>query len=156
MLNLGKETKVRALGREWTFSRVTLGRIREFKAWVKWAVGDPFAVVERFAGRLSETEVARMVKEAEATVKDLESFTLGSPLAQKWMRTEEGAAELARILLAEHHPDIDADSAFAVLSELGGNALAKAVADGSGHLPAKNVAGPDGRAESTGTPSTAG
>src|SRR6476469_9593956 len=103
MLQLGKETVVTALGQKWTFGRLTLSVITDYRDWVREQLGDPFALAERFQGKLPPDEWLRLFKEAEATAKELEAFTLGTAVAQRFMKTERGAARLGQLMLQEHH-----------------------------------------------------
>lgn len=142
MLQLGKETTVHARGKKYTLGRVTLAVIFGFGEWIKEQLGDPFALAERFVGRLPADEWTRLFKEAEATARELEAFTLATEVARRFMKTERGAAKLGQLMLQEHHPDVSEDEAFDVLAEIGLVELNKAVKRGTGKVPEKNADAP--------------
>ncbi len=111
-------------GRQWTLDRLEIRLIREFRDWIKVREGDPFALVERFQGKMSDEALMPFFKEAKAIQDDLRAFTLASPLAQKHMATEEGIACLAKLLLKKHHPAATEEDAFLV-----GQAMGKRMAE---------------------------
>ena len=138
MLQLGKETKI---GKH-TFARVELSVLEAFRDWVKEEVGDPFALCERWQGKMPPDEWLRLFKEAEATAKELEAFTMASAVAQRVLQTERGAAKIVQLLLLPNHPETTLDQAFQVLLEIGQDGLANVIQNGTGKVPAKKQEAP--------------
>lgn len=138
MLHLGREVTVKALGREWTLSRASLGLVRAFRDWVKGREADPPGYLgglpEEYFRLLPKEEQLERVKRAESVNKQLRGFTLGCPLAKEHLGTEEGAAAFLRLLLLEHHPDVTDEIAFAVAVEAG-EQLQGAFQEANGKLP---------------------
>lgn len=163
MLQLGKETEVQALGKTWRLGRLEIRVIRELRDWIKEQVGDPFAHLEKYLDKLPADEQQRRVKEAAEVLDQLECFTLDSPLAKKWLKTELGAAKLAHLLLTVHQPAITEEEAFAVMQAIGAEKMSEALDDAGGKLPnavapaplRKGRRGPSALPESTGPRSTA-
>ena len=157
---LGRETTVEALGKKWTFGRVELRRIEDFRDWIKTRIGDPFhrandlldRAEKQPPGSLQESLTDLFGKEwkkAKDVAEQLECFTLACPLAQQWMKTEAGAAKLACILLAGAHPDIDDNTALNVFLAVGEERLNEILKNGMGKIPGgavKNVVAPATRA----------
>lgn len=101
--------------------------LREFKDWVAEIVGDPFETVERYLGRVPETETARQLKDAEDIRDQLRFFSLACPLAQRMMGTEEGAAKLFHLLMLEKDAKAAEEDAFSVVLHLNEEAKTAAV-----------------------------
>src|SRR5262249_16380042 len=114
-MELPRETTVEALGKRWTFGRMSLSVLREFFARVRDWEGDPFADFERLGDRLPEADRAALFRECQARRDALCSLNLQDDLIKRYMATPEGMGAMARALLSAHHPDVDEDTAFAVL-----------------------------------------
>jgi hypothetical protein len=138
MFELGREVTKTVNGKAYTFSRLERHIIEGFRDWIADQVGDPFADVERLLDKLPADEAKAMVKEAKETRDQLRSFSLGCPLAQRFLRTEIGMGQLAFLQLRGHHPDITPDDAFQVVLTLGAREVGNVVNKTSG-APAKNA-----------------
>lgn len=134
-MNLGKSTTVPALGKIWTLGRITVGLIEAFAAWIREREPDPFAAAERFVDKLPREDALKLLDEAKQKADQLASFSLASPLAKKWMNTELGAAKLAQLMLVQHHPEMDEETAFSIFAAIGPEQLAQAIQNGTGHVP---------------------
>lgn len=135
MLQLGVETTKLINGKSYTFGRVTHDLIAQFHAWVVEREGDPFELCLRFKDQMTPEVWADEFKRARETRDQLKAFTLESPVAQKWLRTPEGAAHLFWLLLKDRQPDITESEAFQVFLSLG-FAEAKALLEkGAGRVP---------------------
>lgn len=156
MLEIGSTSTVKALGRTWTIGRLELRVIREFRDWIKTQIGDPFARVEKFFDRLPDAEKLRRIKEAEDECRQLESFSLSSDLAKRFMNAEEGAAFLFWQLLKPAHPDVTIEEAFQVCQAMGQQRQNEVLAKSAGEVRG-NGAAPvvPGQKKSTGTKSIA-
>jgi hypothetical protein len=133
MLQLGQDTKVQALGREYTVSRLELRIVRAFKDYVAGIIGDPFAQVnDRYFDLLCREEQLAVLKQAKQDRDDLACFSLHCPLAKRFLEREEGIAVLGRLMLRKHHPDITEDEAFNVWLALGQEQLNAAMASAAG------------------------
>ena len=141
MLSLGKETPVRfydehgAVVRVLIIGRLEHGVIKAFRDWVAEQVGDPYKEAERFIDKVSPEEGKRMLAEARAKQDQLESFSLESPLARRFLSTEMGMTKLLHLLLLLKQPDATSADAFAVLTELGSDGTQKALENGAGTIP---------------------
>jgi len=154
LLNLGREQQITtADGRAWTLGRLELRHIRAWRDWIKSQLGDPLEVVERMAAVMEDESVLPLLREAEETRRQLESFSLGCPLAQRFLDSEEGAAQLVWHMLREAHPKADLEDAFAVAQVLAAN-MNEVLDTAAGSVP--NGDGRGGPAPSTGMRSTAG
>jgi hypothetical protein len=124
-------------GRAWTLGRLELRLIRSFGEWVKKREGDPFAVIDRYLGKISDDKLMPFFKEARDTQAQLCAFSLATPVASKHLATEEGIAELYRLLLSSHHPKVTSEEAlYVALNDEATLAEAIQTAEGS---PAKNA-----------------
>lgn len=127
-------------GKEWTLGRLELRLVRAFGVWVAKREGDPFAIVDRYLGKIGEEALMPHFKEAKDTAAQLKAFSLATPVASKHLATEEGIAELYRLLLSARHPTVSSEEALYVA--LNDDAtLAEAVEHAEGS-PAKNAADP--------------
>lgn len=155
MFDRGQEQQITTPdGQVWTLSRLELRHIRAWRDWIKSQLGDPLAVVERMAAVMEDESVMPLLREAEGVRRDLESFSLGCLLAQRFMASEEGGAQLVWQLLRPAHPQATLEDAFAVAQVLG-KQMAEAMDRASGSVP--NGEGREASpAPSTGTRSTAG
>lgn len=142
MVNLGRETHVTIDGKTWIVGRVELSVLEEFRDWVREQVGDPFDHVERLAKILPPAEVVAMAKEAQDIRNQLASFTLGCPIATRFLNTEFGMARLFLAMLKTNHPQATLNDAFRVLQVLGAEKAAKAISDGTGNLPEGKASAP--------------
>lgn len=124
-MNLGSETKVKALGKEWTFSRLELRVIEKFRDWIEEQIGDPFAKADRYVNVLPPEEAKAMIKEAEEVQRNLRCFNLHTEFAQQWMGTPSGMGNLVAFMLEDHHPEVNADLAFRIVIDMGDDQLQK-------------------------------
>jgi hypothetical protein len=157
MLELGKEQTIAVGAKTWRLGKLSVAAIRGFRAWIKERLGDPFAKVERVLPLLSKEDGLVRIKEAEAIAEQLESFSMQTPLAKRFMQSEEGIAVLFHQLMLPAHPDATVDDAMALLAELGEEKKAEVLAKAEGSLPnaeAGALAVPVYPALLTGTPST--
>ncbi|MES2342327.1 MAG: hypothetical protein V4597_11660 [Pseudomonadota bacterium] len=143
MLQLGKESEVKALGRTWTTGRLTVGVIESFRDWVATQEGDPFDLPDKYLDRLDPATVAAILKEAKDTRDQLRGFSLACPLAQKWLKNERGGAVLMHLLLKAHHPTATLDDALGILEEIGLAAAEQVVSDAHGSVP-REAGAPNG------------
>jgi hypothetical protein len=105
-------------GKKWKLSRLEIRIIRQFRDWIASCEGDPFELVDRYIGKLPDTDIREMMNEAKATWDQLKNFSIGSPLSIKYMQTEEGVFQLVRLLLLENHPGVSDADVFAVTKEV--------------------------------------
>lgn len=142
MFNLGKPATHTVGGKTYTFSRLERHIVEDWRDWIREQIGDPFAAVERLLDKLPPDTAKEMVKEAQAIQAQLESFSLGCPLAKRFLGNELGLGQLAYLMLRGKHPDITPDEAFAVAMQLGLSAMAKTVQKTSGEAPGKKPDAP--------------
>lgn len=140
MISFGEPQKVKVklpdgTFREWTVGRVEIRVIRAFRDWIAERLGDPFAAAERWVDKLPPEQAVLMVREAEQTRDQLASFSLGCPLARRFLATEEGQAVLFQLLLEPAHPDVTEEEAWRVAQALGEKA-AEVLAKASGEAGA--------------------
>ena len=160
MLKLGEQqTVVTPDGKAWTLGRLELRIVRAWKEYVAGQVGDPFEVVERFVGKVADSHLVVMLKEAEAVRDQLRCFSMGCMLSQKYLGTEEGLTHFVGLLLRKAHPKVTEEDTYSVALEVN-RQLEEVLKKAAGELP-PNAAGPvspeaDGRASSTGGNSTGG
>lgn len=141
MLDLGKESVVEALGESWKMGRLELRVIRGFRNWIRERIGDPYAAVERFLKVLPQDMLLARLKQADAIAEELDRFSMSSPLAAKWMQTEEGAVKLAQLLFLSNHPDLTEEQAFQILQE-NPEGVATAIKAATGRMPGGNGQAP--------------
>ena len=142
MLKLGQETTKVIDGTSYTFGRVTIGLVEQFAAWVRDKEGDPFELADRYLDKLPREEWEVLFKEARQKRDELQAFTLDSAVAQKWLKTPEGAAQLFYLLLKERQPTITPSEAFEVFLALGFEEAQELLDKGAGEPPAKIVRPP--------------
>lgn len=119
MLKLGEEQEIQTPdGRRWRLSRLELRHVRAFREWVETRIGDPFQVVERFLGKLDDSQLMPLLKEAEQVKHQLRAFSMGCPLAIEHLGTEEGVTYLVSLLLARHHHPVVEEDAWEVALEV--------------------------------------
>lgn len=142
----GRETETQALGKTWRLSRWTLNVLDEFNDWARTQLPDPLAVADKAVERLQlsarrirqqaklkptdkdhldENEAAFLLQ-ANAEQQERHSrnamdeatsyLSLQSRQFQSLLNSARGVARLLFLLLRDHHPDIDEDTAFAVAS----------------------------------------
>lgn len=144
MLELGKVTKVKVLGKDWTVSRLELRVIDAWREYLVECVGDPFADCDRpWFDKLPDAEKVARIKAAEKVADQLKAhkFTINCEVSQQAMQTEKGAARFGRLMLEEHHPEIDDDTAFQVWLAIGPE-LDKVMRRAQGRVPGGNGAAP--------------
>lgn len=125
MLNLGQEQTVH--GRK--LGRLTVAILRAWRDWIAEQIGDPFAEIDRVKAYLPSEEIVKRVKEAEATLKDLKQFSLGTATARKWIGNEIGQAKLFQLLMGGKATE---DDGLALVMEIGAEAAAEALAAAQG------------------------
>lgn len=104
MLQLGDVQQVTTPdGRQWELSRLELRHIRAFRDWIKSRVGDPYATVDRFLGKIGDEQLIDMLREAEKVAFQLRNFSMACPLALEHLQTEEGLAFVVGLLLRDRH-----------------------------------------------------
>lgn len=118
MLRLGKVSEAQALGKTWKVSRLELRIVRAFRDWISDRVKRKFDRVDKYFDKLPPEEQVAHQRLESATYDQLDSFSITCPLAQDYLRTEEGMAHFAWLLLREHHPDVTEDEALSVWLEL--------------------------------------
>jgi len=142
MLQLGQDTKVTALGKEWTISRLELRIVRAFKDYIAGIVGDPYAQInDRLFDLLPREEQLAMLRQAKQDKEDLACFSLNCSLAKRFLQMEEGIAVFGQLMLQKHHPDITQEDAFDVWLSIGQEQMQKALASAAGE-PVGNAAAP--------------
>lgn len=134
---LGRDMKFTdSAGKVWNFSRFNIAKLKDFGAWVKEQVGDPFALAEKLltkaegygTGPLQDAIIRQYEMEMErAKMLDaqLRGFSLNCPLAQQYMTTADGMGKMALIMLSGSHPNISEQEAVAVVLEMGAEDFAK-------------------------------
>lgn len=155
-MRFGKETKIKALGKEWTLGRTTVAIIEAVRDAIAERIGDPFVNLERFAPKLPPEKAFELFKEADAIAKQLQMFSLDCPIAEQFLETELGCAEYVRLLLQAHHADSTADTAMAILEHLGAEKVRKAAQQTQGRGPAGNATGPEMSEQSEVAPTSPG
>lgn len=96
--------------------------------------------------------MSRLVREAEETRQQLESFSFACPLAQRFLKTERGLGQLCYLMLRAHHPTITPEEAFTVAMEMGAEEMGRVVENGQGSVP--NGLAPAAGVPAAGSPST--
>jgi hypothetical protein len=136
MLELGSESVIEMDGKKWILSRFHIGILHAWRDWIAKQIGDPFATVERLAKYLDKSEMLPRIKDAEAICEQLRGFSMGCPLAKDWLKRESGLAELFKLLLTEHHPNITQGEVFALMCNVGDvDGLEDSLAKVQGSLP---------------------
>lgn len=152
MLDHGKATKIKAMGKEWTLSRLELHIIEAYRDWIAEQVDVQklFDRAERFADKLPAI-AAKEYEEAKEIEKQLECFSLSCPLAKRFLTPDDpksaslaGVVKFYHLLLQEHHPDLTPVDVQAIILAAG-KQLAPAVAKAEGKVP--EVAGASGNVE---------
>lgn len=115
MFSPGQEQTVIVDGRAYPLGKLRVRVLRAWREWIAERIGDPFADVERFIGRVPEAETARQLREAELLRDGLRYFSLGAPVAQRFLNTEEGMTQLVLLLLREKNAKATEDDAGAVV-----------------------------------------
>lgn len=156
MLKLGEEQVIQTPdGREWTLSRMELKVIRAWREYVQKREGDPFTIVDRYLGRVKDELLMPLLKDGEEVKHQLACFSLGCPLSQRHIATEEGLSYLVGLLLKKAHPQATEEDAYAVADAVN-RRLAEVLETAGGEVP-PNAAAPAAasRGDSTGGKSTA-
>lgn len=134
MLNNGRASEITALGKKWTVGRFELRILREFRKWVLERLDDPTSIDKELFKLLPVEEQLSRVKQAESDKRDLKNFSSNCPLFKRFVATEEGAAEFARLMFSAHHPDMTAELALQIFIEAQ-DQFAAAVLAAQGSLP---------------------
>ena len=151
MINFGSEQTVTIGEKPYRLGKLRLRHIRAFRDWVAAQIGDPFAAIERFVDKLPGEQALALIKEAEQTKRDLESFRLLCPLGQRFLFTEEGLRMITGMLLEQHHPDASEDEIEEVVEVLASR-MVEALTTAMGSVPNEEGPGAQDRpAASTGT-----
>lgn len=136
MFNPGSEQTVQLPGgKAVRLGKLRLKVLRAWRDWVAEQVGDPFADAERLMGRAPDATVNAAIRRGEDLRDQLRFFSLGCPLAQQAVNTEEGAARLVHLLMLEKDPRASEEDAFEVVIHLSARVaevLKKAQGDASG------------------------
>lgn len=164
----GRETTAQALGTTWTFSRWELDKLDEWVDWARTKLPDPLAAATAQIERMMEEEdqrtqaaktdlektklqawLARRAKIKDELVetamqKATSHLDFGSAEIQSLLRSLRGLAQLAFLLLREHHPAITTEQAFGVVAELGQEEIQRILDTTMGMAPpaAKNGLAP--------------
>jgi hypothetical protein len=148
MLKLGQESTVTVGGKQWRLGRFTLPSLRLFKEFVERAIGDPFEEAKLLKDFVSKEEFAAIMREAVSIKRQLAGFTLGCPIAQKYMADPEGLVIIGRGLLSEHHADATDAEVFAVMMAAAEEAgdVSKVIEKAQGILPNSKPAPGEGLA----------
>ncbi len=157
MLELGKAQTLTVGDKAWTLSKLGIPVIRGLRDYIVERIGDPFAKIDRVLKWLPVEEIQIRVKQAEQIAEQLESFSLQTPLAQRFLATEEGMARVFKLLLLPCHPDATDADGMAILMHLGAQEAAKVMQKAEGTLPngaGDGAAVPESTGSSTGTTST--
>ena len=147
MLQLGRETQVEALGKQWTVARAELPVLRLFVEWIKDQLGDPFAGIEKELALYKEllppeeykAKALERIKEAKDEADAIKCMDINSPIISKWMSSVTGAMKLLHLMLKVNHPEVTEGEAARVFSEIGVAKAMEAIADGNGKLPEGNA-----------------
>jgi hypothetical protein len=119
MHNTGTEQKVFVPGlREFRLGRLTLKVLRAFQQFVAERIGDPFEHVERWLGRVPESETVRMLRAAEDVRDQLRFFSLAAPIAQQALAADDGGVKLIHLLMEQVDPKATEEDALAVALHL--------------------------------------
>lgn len=154
MLNLGQEQTVKTSERAWRLSRLEIPILHGFRDYIAEKIGDPFARAEKVIKMLPASEARARILEAEAVQDQLEGFSLTCPLAQRFMKTEEGMSRLVRLLLLKHQPEATDNDGLQILLQIGMEEAAKVVQNAEGRLPNGHAPAAKQPRASTGTTST--
>lgn len=118
--------------------------LRSWREWLVEQAGDPFADCGRpwFDKLPTEEQLAR-IRLAEKLADQLKphKFSITSDVSQAALQSLEGAAQFGRLMLQEHHPDIDDNTAFQVWLAAGPE-LGKVLGRAQGKVPGGNGAAP--------------
>ncbi|HEX5272707.1 MAG TPA: hypothetical protein VFW33_19555 [Gemmataceae bacterium] len=115
MLKLGEEQQIQTPdGREWTLGRLELRTVRAWRDYIRKQIGDPFATVDRYLGKVKDELLMPLLKEAEEVKRQLACFGMGTPLSWQFLVSEEGGAVLVGLLLKKAHPNATEDEVFEV------------------------------------------
>lgn len=144
MFELGREGTFRAGGKTYRTSRLERRIIEQFFDFIRAQEGDPFAEIkELLSPHLDPAQAKEMIEEAKLVKQQLQTRTLACPLADKYLHTELGQAELLYLLLLDRHPDITREEAFRLWSEMGAGEMAEKINEAQGQPPpAKNDSPP--------------
>jgi hypothetical protein len=135
MLKLGEEQIIEtADGRSWRLGRLELRVVRAFRDWISHRVGDPFAIVERFLGKIGDAALMPYFKEAQDVRDDLTGFSLATKTAGRFLATEEGMAKLVALLLEPAHGKVSEEDAFLVAQAVA-TKLEAVLSTASGSVP---------------------
>lgn len=156
--HVGQSTKIKdSQGRVWTISRQERRHAKQFEEWAKSRIKDPRAVAKDATLDLAKEEV-KIRKDASLAADEKEAMvfalrqqqavysksalelasgelSMEHPLVKALAATTDGMSEITRILLADHHPDVTWDDAFALLNDVGQEVIAEAFAKAQGEAP---------------------
>lgn len=140
MIDTGSETVIAG---KYRVSRMRHAVVIGFKAYVESCWVSP--IETKLFDKLPEAEQIARLNEHENAQRQLKSFSLACPLAQKYLETEEGWAKFAQLMLQKHHPEMTEADAFDLVVEHP-EEFAKALSAAQGKMPAspKNGQAPAG------------
>lgn len=143
MFELGREVAKTVGNKTYVFARLERRIIEQFRDWIAEREGDVFALAKETLALGIEKELAKeIIEDCKSKKAQLAAFSMGCPLAEKYLKTELGFGELFYLLLRDKQPDITRDEAqqvFFVLAEEATDILQKT----QGKPPSeKNGSGP--------------
>jgi hypothetical protein len=161
--HVGRESRFTALGREWIAQRWERGPCHEkFVAWAKSKLPDPRQtavdevefLVRRAAKIAADSTLSQAEKQllldgnlrqqhhaAEYSLDIQNQYqSIESPPVRALMNTDEGALRMMQIMLEKHHGEVSAETAHAILEELGAARLQELFDKAAGKSPPKEPA----------------
>lgn len=145
---VGRECAYEILGQTWRFSRWELHVLDSWIEWARTQLPDPIErctkVIERMMVEEEKiTDAAVLMRRnkikdelVHAAMKQANCYlAFNSPEVQSLIQSPRGAAELLRLLLVKHHPDITRDQAFALVQAMPANMLQEIMETTAGRTP---------------------
>lgn len=115
---LGEDAEFQALGKTWKMGRLTVEIWDQLLTWAKPRINNPLEYLRCIVKDLPPEVVMPLVREKLDQCPPI--LTAIHPLfLQCVQETPEGQVEQFYLLLKTHHPDIDKDTAFRILAEIG-------------------------------------
>lgn len=138
-MNLGKATKVRFLGKEWTVGRAEFPVFEEYFDWLKELIGDPLEDFHRVIDHLTPELVKQEYDELKALRNAVKSMDITRPALLPFFSTPRGMTHFLYLCLKVHHPDVEEDIAFQMLIGLGGEEIGRILNRSIGEAPQGNA-----------------